>query len=399
MPEENSLRNIDFVILAGGKGSRIRKYLGKYPKPMLKINNKHFIQYIINKISKYNIKRIIILCGYKYKILFKEFHNKTINFVKIICLREKRLMGTAGALKNLEKLDTNDFILLNGDTFFDIDFKKLISKTGKKSIGSIALTRNSDQQSKKLNNLGLKKDLIYLKKNSSIMNGGVYYFKRKFFKYLKNEKSLENDLLINLIKNKLINGQKFNNFFIDIGSPKFFKLAKKKINSYCNKPAIFLDRDGVINYDNKYVYKFKDFKFKKGVIEGLKYLIKKNYYIFVVTNQAGIGKNLFTENDFVSLHKSIKEKLEKNGIFFNDVQYSPFHPNAKLKRYKKKSRLRKPDNKMVENIKKNWDINLKKSFMIGDNKKDFLCAKKSKLKFFYAKDNFFLQIKRIINNY
>ena len=393
------MRNIDFVILAGGKGSRIRKYLGKYPKPMLSVNNKHFIQYIINKISKYNVKRIIILCGFRYNILFKKYHNKRVNFVKITCLKEKKLMGTAGALKNLKKMKVKNFVLLNGDTFFDIDIKSLISNTNKKSIGSIALTKNLNQSSLKLNNLGLKNGYVYLKKKSFLMNGGIYYFKKEFFKHLRNETSLENDLLIKLINKNLIKGKKFNNFFIDIGSPKYLKLLKNKITKHCNRPAAFLDRDGVINYDYNHVIKFKDFKLREGVIKGLKYLIKKNYYIFVVTNQAGIGKNLFSEEDFIMLHKLIKEKLGKSNIYLNDVQYSPFHPNAKLKKFRKKSRLRKPDNKMIENIFKNWDIDVKKSFMIGDQIKDFLCAKKSKLRFFYAKKNFFLQIKNIINNY
>ena len=163
------MRNIDFVILAGGKGTRIRKYLGKYPKPMLSVNNKHFIQYIINKISKYNVKRIIILCGYRYNILFKRYHNKRVNFVKITCLKEKKLMGTAGALKNLKKMRVKDFVLLNGDTFFDIDIKSLISSTNKKSIGSIALTKNLNQSSIKLNNLGLKNDYVCLKKKSFLL--------------------------------------------------------------------------------------------------------------------------------------------------------------------------------------------------------------------------------------
>ncbi len=393
------MRNIDFVILAGGKGSRIRKYLGKYPKPMLSVNNKHFIQYIINKISKYNVKRIIILCGFRYNILFKKYHNKRVNFVKITCLKEKKLMGTAGALKNLKKMKVKDFVLLNGDTFFDIDIKSLISNTNKKSIGSIALTKNLNQSSIKLNNLGLKNGYVYLKKKSFLMNGGIYYFKKEFFKHLRNEISLENDLLIKLINKNLIKGKKFDSFFIDIGSPKYLKLVKNKITKHCNRPAAFLDRDGVINYDYNHVIKFKDFKLREGVIKGLKYLIKKNYYIFVVTNQAGIGKNLFSEEDFIMLHKSIKEKLGKSNVYLNDVQYSPFHPNAKLKKFRKKSRLRKPDNKMIENIFNNWDIDAKKSFMIGDQIKDFLCAKKSKLRFFYAKKNFFLQIKNIINNY
>tara|TARA_B110000914_G_C15158828_1_gene307385 strand:+ start:232 stop:492 length:261 start_codon:yes stop_codon:yes gene_type:complete len=80
-------------------------------------------------------------------------------------------------------------------------------------------------------------------------------------------------------------------------------------------------------------------------------------------------------------------------FFFNDVQYSPFHPKAKIKKYRKNSYLRKPGNKMIENIKCNWDINLEKSFMIGDKKSDQLAAKKSGLNFHYAEQNFYKQIK------
>ena len=160
-----------------------------------------------------------------------------------------------------------------------------------------------------------------------------------------------------------------------------------------------MDRDGVINYNYGYVHKIQNFKFRPGVLKGLKYLTKKNYYIFIVTNQAGIGKKIFTEKQFIQLHKNINKKLIKNNIFFNDIQYSPFHPKAKIKKYKKNSSLRKPGNKMLENIKLNWDIDMKKSFMIGDKVSDKLAAKKSTIKFYYATQNFYAQIKSIINNY
>jgi NDP-sugar pyrophosphorylase family protein len=123
----SSLNNVDLVILAGGKGTRIKKLLGKYPKPMLKFNNKHFIQYILNNKSKYNFKRIIILCGFRSNVLFKKFHKKIINLTEIICLKEKKLLGTGGALVNLKKLKVKDFILTNGDTIFDIDLNLFIS--------------------------------------------------------------------------------------------------------------------------------------------------------------------------------------------------------------------------------------------------------------------------------
>jgi len=394
-----NFNSIDLVILAGGKGTRIKSLLGKYPKPMVKFNSKHFIQYILNNTSKYNFRRTIILCGYRYKFFFKKYHNKIINFNEIICVREKKLLGTAGALKNLKKLNVKDFILMNGDTIFDIDLNLLIANLKKNKVGIVALTKNINQKSKKLNNLILKKNLIYIEKNSSLMNGGVYYFKKKIFNYIKNYSSLENNLLPKLIAERKINGKIFKNFFIDIGSKYYLKKGEVKLRNQFKKPAAFLDRDGVINYDSGYVYREKDFRFKIGVLKGLKYLIKKNYYIFIVTNQAGIAKGIYTENEFIKLHKKIKLKLQKNNIFFNDVQYSPFHPEAKIKKYKKKSLTRKPGNKMIENIKLNWDLDLKKSFMIGDKITDKLPAEKSKIKFFYAKGDFFKLIKQITNNY
>ena len=150
-----------------------------------------------------------------------------------------------------------------------------------------------------------------------------------------------------------------------------------------------------------YIYKkiLKNFKFRPGVLKGLKYLIKKNYYIFIVTNQAGIAKKKFTEKDFFNLHIKIKEKLSKQNIYFDDVQYSPFHPNAKIKKYKKNSSTRKPGNKLIENIKLNWDIDLKKSFMIGDKETDKLSAYKSKLYFQYAQFDFLKQAKSIIKKF
>ena len=158
-----------------------------------------------------------------------------------------------------------------------------------------------------------------------------------------------------------------------------------------------MDRDGVINYDKGYVYKKNDFKFRNGVLKGLKFLIKKRYYIFIITNQAGIAKGLFKETDFKKLHLYLKTHLSKKNVYFDDVQYCPYHPKGKIKKFKKKSLLRKPGNQMIKNIFKNWLVNKGKSFMIGDKISDKLCAKKSKIYFSYAKRDFHNQVKEIIS--
>ena len=169
------------------------------------------------------------------------------------------------------------------------------------------------------------------------------------------------------------------------------------------KRAVFLDRDGTINYDFGYVYKFSDFIFRPHVIKGLRFLSKKKYLIFIVTNQAGIAKGKFKTSDLLLLHKRLKIFLKKKKIVINDIEYCPYHSDGIVKRYKKKSAYRKPGNKMIIKIHKKWNIDIKKSFMIGDKKTDKLAARKSNLYYEYVTSNFYLQVrkidKKVFNNY
>ena len=178
---------------------------------------------------------------------------------------------------------------------------------------------------------------------------------------------------------------------------------KLKLANNFKRPAVFLDRDGTINYDDGYTYKFSKLRFRPHVLKGLRYLTRKKYFIFIVTNQAGIAKGKFGLSDLLILNKKLKNYFKKRKIIISDIQYCPFHPNAIIKRYKKISGYRKPGNLMIKKILKEWNVNLKKSFMLGDQKKDKLAAKKSGLYFEYVKDNFYSQIKKIekkiFNNY
>ena len=392
---------IDLVILAGGKGSRIKKFLNNKPKPLAIFNKKYFLNYIINSLSKYNFENIYILTKFKSQKIFRIYHKKNKNLTKIICVKEKKFMDTGGALNVLKK-KVNDFILVNGDTIFDIDIIQLI-KTHKKNYLGVMSVIKKKINNDKLNNIKLtKKNIVNFSNKNNLTNGGIYFFKKKFLKYVPNKIcSLENNILNKLIKENKILGKKFNNFFIDIGSKDNFSKAEKLLKNYFYRPAAFLDRDGVINYENGYISNFKQFRFKSGVIKGLKYLVQKNYYIFIVTNQAGIGKNKITIKNFFKLQKKIKQFLQKRNIFINDIEYCPYHPQAVIKKYRKNSNFRKPGNLMIKKIIKNWDVNISKSFMIGDKKTDEICANKSNILFEYAKSDFFFQIKRLtstVNN-
>lgn len=381
---------IDLVILAGGLGSRIKKYLKDRPKPMMKFQKFDFLDLLLRKVCSYDINKVFILAGYKGKKIKEKFHKKKINLVDIECIIEKKQMGTAGCLNQIKRKVSDNFIVINGDTFFDLDYNKIIDYPLKNKHSLITVVKNRNYKSnKKLINIKIVNNNITYSVKSDLINGGIYKFNKKIFNYIrKGPCSLENDVLPKLIKKKKVSGFKSNSFFLDIGTPSNLIFAKKKLIKYLERPAIFLDRDGTINEDRGYTHKIQDLKFKKGVVFTLKKLQKKNPFFFIVTNQAGIGKGYFSLNQFYKFQSHMKSKLLKEKIVINDVQFCPYHPKAKLKKFRKTTNLRKPGNQMIKKILKYWPIKKSNSVMIGDSKSDYLCAKKSNIKFLYTKINF-----------
>lgn len=391
---------IDLIILAGGPGKRIQKFTKKTPKPLIKINNKTFLEILIRSFAKYDFKNIYILAGYKGRQIYKKFNNKIFNFIKVKCIIEKKKLGTWGAVNNIKKIIKNNFILTNADSLINFNFHNFINKKiNKNSYIKMILVKNFNYKSNKtLSGLSLYKNKIILSKYSKYMNGGVYFINRKLLgtnKYLK-FKSLENNVIPDLIQRKKIEGIKTKNFFLDIGTYKNLDFAKKKLPLKLKSRAVFLDRDGVINYDKGYTSHWSKFNFKKNVKKGLQLLVKNNFLIFIVTNQAGIAKGYFKEGDFITLHKKIKSHLAHKGIYFNDVKYCPYHPNAIFKKYKKNTQFRKPGNLMIKEITKEWDIDIKNSIMIGDKISDKIASERSGIYFEYSKNNFYEQVKNYI---
>jgi D,D-heptose 1,7-bisphosphate phosphatase len=161
-----------------------------------------------------------------------------------------------------------------------------------------------------------------------------------------------------------------------------------------HKPAVFLDRDGVLNEDIGYLYKYKDFKWNKNIIKIL-YHLQKRYYIFIVTNQSGIGRKLYKISDFNLLHQELKIFLAKHKVYIDDVYYCPHHPIFGKGIFKKNCLCRKPNNLLVTNALNDWPINKNKSFMIGDKYTDKICADLSRIDFFYYSNNLYKKIKTL----
>jgi NDP-sugar pyrophosphorylase family protein len=233
-------KEIDLVILAGGKGSRINKIQKKKIKSLIKFNNIPFIYYLLNFFCKFNFRKIYIIGGFRGILLKKKFHKIKKNFVEIECLIEKKNEGTGGALRLIKKKVKNNFFLINGDSFIDFNIMDFYKLKYKNFIGSMLVTRNIFyKENKKLNNLLIKKNILYFAKKG-MMNAGVYFFDKKIFNFLKNKNfSLEQECLPQLIYKKKLLGVQSANPFVDIGTKLNYNIAKKTIPDIFTKPAFF----------------------------------------------------------------------------------------------------------------------------------------------------------------
>lgn len=134
--------------------------------------------------------------------------------------------------------------------------------------------------------------------------------------------------------------------------------------------ALFLDRDGVINIEKNYVYKIEEFEFVDGIFETLKIFSSKGYLLIIITNQAGIGRGYYNEEDFNILNNWMLNEFHKNGVNVSKVYYSPYHPEYGIGKYKKNSLCRKPNPGMILAAQKEFNIDLKNSILVGDKESD-----------------------------
>ena len=154
--------------------------------------------------------------------------------------------------------------------------------------------------------------------------------------------------------------------------------------------AIFLDRDGTINVEKDYIYKSEDLVFEEGTIEALKTFKNLGYILIVVSNQSGIARGYFTEKDLNIFNNNMNEILKKNGVEITEFYCCPHHPDG-IGEYKKVCECRKPNNKMIEDAIKKYNIAREKSYMIGDKTSDIGAGLKSNLKTVLVKTGYGLK--------
>ena len=151
--------------------------------------------------------------------------------------------------------------------------------------------------------------------------------------------------------------------------------------------AVFLDRDGTINIEKHYLYKKEDFKLIPGVIDALKLLQNAGYLLIIITNQSGIGRGYYSEDDFWELNSWMVDRFRENGVLIADVLYCPHLPDARVEKYRVDCDCRKPKLGLFMRAINKFHINLSNSYAIGDKIRDCEICKTTDCKGFLISNN------------
>ena len=389
------------VIMAGGKGTRISSIAKEIPKPMIVVDGKPVLEYQIECLKNQGFTDLIITVSHLGHIIMDYFGdgNKISPItgksfgVHIEYYNEKEPLGNAGALFRIKDKLTNDFLLINADSIFDVDLNRFVNHHKKcGGLATIFTHPNSHPYDSGLivaNSFGsvdkwITKEDIRPKYYKNRVNAGLHVISRELLE--QNIATEKVDLDRQLLKPLAGTGRMFvydsPEYVKDMGTPDRYMLVCKELESgfvhlksLCNKQkAIFLDRDGTINKYVGFLNNIDDFELLPDVAEAIKSINCSGYLAIVITNQPVIARGEITEKELEMIHNKMETLLGEKGAYLDGIYYCPHHPDkgyeGERREYKIVCECRKPKPGMIFQAANKYNIDLENSWVVGDSKND-----------------------------
>ncbi len=415
------------VIMAGGKGTRIASVRSDIPKPMIPVLGKPILEWQIECLKKNGITDILIGIGHLGHFIRDYFDDGKKFGVDISYYEEKEPLGTAGFLFKAQGLD-QDFLLLCGDTIFDIDFKRFIKfHQEKKALASLMTHPNNHPYDSSLivtqidypaeGSGGMPTDThkvaAWLAKEDERLwyknrvNAGIQIIspellnltRSRVFAEGENSKAaqsgrldLDRDVLKPAVQTGRIYAYDTTEYIKDMGTPDRLEQVEADLKSGLvqgknlsqKQRAVFLDRDGTINKEVNFLTNIDDLELLPGAAEAIKKINQKGFLAIVITNQPVIARGEVTLPQLNEIHAKLETLLGREGAYIDGLYFCPHHPDKGFEgerpEYKRECDCRKPKAGLVLQAAKDFNIDLSASYMIGDRDKDVDCGKAAGLR-------------------
>lgn len=389
------------VIMAGGKGTRISSLFSDIPKPMIRIDGVPVLEREIECLVSQGFDDIIITVGHLGKVIMDYFGDGSgVSPITgkpfrahISYYFEKTPLGNGGALFKIRDQLTDDFLLLNADAVFDVNFKRFVEAHHTMG-GLVTLFVHANSHPYDSGLLITDKNgavIQWLAKEDkrpqwyfNIVNAGLHVMNKKVLDHMVETPKVDLDRQI--LKPLAGTGKMFvydsPEYVEDMGTPERYEKVQRSFRSGMiharnlanRQKAVFLDRDGTINRYAGYLTNPEDFELLPGVAEAIRKINLSGYLAIVVTNQPSIARGELTFEGLDEIHRKMETLLGQQGAYVDHIYFCPHHPDkgfpGEVPSLKIECSCRKPKPGMLFQAAKDYHIDLSSSWMIGDDERD-----------------------------
>lgn len=380
------------VIMAGGKGTRVASVSGSIPKPLLPICGKPVLLHQIECLRRQKITEITLTIGHMGEKISDFFGNGERFGVHIDYIKEEEPLGTAGALYYLRGQVTDDFLLINGDLIFDVDFHRLMTFHKSRQAVATLLAHPNDHP--------YDSGIILTDKHGGVtgwltkedkrgwyrncVNAGIHVLSPSLLGKIEAPKKidLDREILRPLISSGQVFVYRSPEYVKDMGTPE--RIAQVEHDIKCGlvqrknlrqkQRAVFLDRDGTINKYVGFLKNSEEFELLNGVAEAIRQINRSGYLAIVITNQPVIARGEVTWEGLEEIHRKMETLLGQEGAYLDDIFICPHHPDkgfpGERPEYKFDCDCRKPKPGLLLQAAEKYNIDLTNSWMIGDSSRD-----------------------------
>ena len=383
------------VIMAGGKGTRLRSITNdEIPKPMAPIAGKPILQWQIECLRRSGVTDILLIIGYLGEKIEAYFGSGADFGVRIDYFREEQPLGTAGALAEVADRLEEDFLLVFGDTIFDISIPRMMAfHREKQAEATLFVHPNSHPFD---SDIVLRDETQrvcgFLSKHDTrtdwydnCVNAGFYIVnKRLCGRIVRGEKTdLEKQVLWPLARQGgAVYAYLSPEYIKDVGTPERITAAAGELergvvaarNLEKKQKCVFLDRDGTVNQYRGLISTPEQLELEPCAAEAIRLLNRSGYLAVVVTNQPVVARGMCSVEDVENIHRKLSTLLGQEGAYLDGIAFCPHHPDKGYPEenpaYKIPCRCRKPDIGMLTACAERFNIDLAQSWMVGDTTVD-----------------------------
>jgi len=382
------------VILAGGKGTRLGALAATKPKALVDIEGTPLIVRQIEVLKRYGVSRVLILSGHLGDVLAAELGDGDRYGVQISYIKEETPLGTAGALRAADGRLDDEFYVIYGDIVFDLDFARLSAfHAAHGGMGTLVVHPNDHPQDSDLVEIDdhARITAFHTKRRdpatvvANLVSAAIYVLKREVVRFIPNDHATDFGLDVFpaiVSAGAALYAYNTPEYLKDAGTLHrretveadilSGKVARRNLSH--KQIAVFLDRDGVLVEERGDAVTADKVALLPGVADALRMLNKSDYLAIVVTNQPGIAKGFISEADVAAAHAKMSMELGGAGAYVHDIEICPHHAERGFPGERPELKIdcdcRKPKPGMLLRAAERFNIDLSRSWMIGDRSVD-----------------------------